>query len=97
MTAGKPVAIQRHWLAKILAGLLPGLGLAMGSSALLVALTPDLARAAQSQLAMWLVMPVWLTALGLVFLTANGWRAWLWLLAANAGVWGSWALLIRLG
>lgn len=92
MAVAKPAAIQRHWLAKTLAGLLPGLGLALGCSALFVALSPGLARAAQSQLAMWMVMPVWLGALGLVFLAASGWRAWLWLLAANATVWAAWAL-----
>lgn len=83
MSRPKPSPIRPDWVAKILAGTLLGFTLAIGCSGLLVALTPDMAKVIQGQLAMWLVMPVWLTVLGLVFLFASGWRAWLWLGAAN--------------
>lgn len=42
---------------------------------------------------MWLVTPIWLTVLSLVFLFASGRRAWLWLGGANALVFGALALL----
>lgn len=75
--------IRPDWIAKSLAGFLLGFTLAIGCSGLLVASTPTMAKVIQGQLAMWLVMPVWLGVLGLVFLFASGWRAWLWLGTAN--------------
>lgn len=83
MRRSKPLPIRPDWVAKILAGTLLGFTLAVGCSGLLVHLTPGMAKVIQGQLAMWLVMPVWLGVLSLVFLFASGWRAWLWLGAAN--------------
>lgn len=89
MSPTKPPPIRPDWIAKTLAGTLLGFTLAVGCSGVLVVLTPDMAKVIQGQLAMWLVMPVWLGVLGLVFLFASGWRAWLWLGAANLLVFGA--------
>lgn len=88
----KPAPIQRDWISKTLAGLLLGLGLALGSSGLLAALLPAMPLPVSGQLVMWLVPPVWLLALSLVYFFSSGLRAWLWLGAANALVLGLWRL-----
>lgn len=90
MKAAKPAAIRRDWISKSLAGALLGFALAMGASALLAALTADIPLATRSQLAMWLVPPVWLGVLSAVYFFASGLRAWMWLggacLALYAGL-----------
>ena len=88
MTITKPPAIRRDWLSKTLAGTVLGFTLAIACSGLFALLTPGLAMNAKAQLSMWLVMPVWLGVLSFVFLFASGRRAWLWLGAANALVFG---------
>lgn len=75
----KPAPIQRDWVSKSLAGAVLGFALALGASALLAHLTADIALATRSQLAMWLVPPVWLGVLGFVYFFSSGLRAWAWL------------------
>ncbi|SEL22764.1 hypothetical protein SAMN05216359_106232 [Roseateles sp. YR242] len=79
---GEP-PIQRHWWAKTIAGAVLGLslGIATGGVYSRFSSGPPMLT---SQIAMWMVAPVWMTVLSLVFLFRNGWRAWAWLLAANA-------------
>lgn len=89
----KTLPIRRDWLSKTLAGTLLGFALALGVSGLFAAFSGGLPPAARAQLAMWLVTPIWLTVLSLVFLFASGRRAWLWLGGANALVFGALALL----
>ena len=91
-----PVPIRADWLSKTLAGLLLGLTLALTASAILAALLADLPLAVSGQLAMWLVPPVWLGTLSLVYFFASGRRAWAWLTGANALLLGLW-WLVRLG
>lgn len=75
----KPAPIRRDWISKSLAGALLGFALAMGASAALVALTAGIPLATRSQLAMWLVPPVWLGVASTVYFFASGLRAWIWL------------------
>ena len=75
--------LKPHWLAKTLAGSLLGLSLALACSGLFLVLTPNMAPSLKSQLAMWLVAPVWLSVFSTVYLFRNGWQAWLWLGLAN--------------
>ncbi|MNR62519.1 hypothetical protein D3C85_1845660 [compost metagenome] len=60
----------------------------MGASAALAALTAGIPLATRSQLAMWLVPPVWLGILSTVYFFASGLRAWLWLGGACLALYG---------
>ncbi|MBC9903039.1 hypothetical protein [Achromobacter xylosoxidans] len=75
----KRAPIRRDWISKSLAGALLGFALAMGASAALAALTAGIPLATRSQLAMWLVPPVWLGVASTVYFFASGLRAWIWL------------------
>ncbi|MNX45521.1 hypothetical protein D3C86_760390 [compost metagenome] len=88
MKPGKPAPIRRDWTSKSLAGALLGFALAMGASAALAALTAGIPLATRSQLAMWLVPPVWLGILSTVYFFASGLRAWLWLGGACLALYG---------
>ncbi|CAB3629186.1 hypothetical protein [Achromobacter aegrifaciens] len=79
MKPAKPAPIRRDWISKSLAGALLGFALAMGASATLAALTAGIPLATRSQLAMWLVPPVWLGVASTVYFFASGLRAWIWL------------------
>jgi len=83
-------AIRTDWLSKTLAGLLLGLTLAIIASGLLMVQLDGMPLPVSGQLAMWLVPPVWLLALSLVYFFQTGLRAWAWLLAANALALGLW-------
>ncbi|WP_153116875.1 hypothetical protein [Rhodocyclus tenuis] len=79
----KPISsIRRDWVAKTLAGLLLGLVLALAGSGLFVHFASGIGSSVRVQLAMWLVMPVWLGVLGGSYFFHSGARAWLWLGAA---------------
>lgn len=87
--------LARDWVSKTLAGLLLGFALALGCSGLLAQAASSIPISVRAQLAMWLVAPVWMGALGGVYFFSSGWRAWLWLGAANllvAGVRLAWRL-----
>lgn len=84
----KPASIRRDWVAKTLAGALLGFALALGASAVLAALTQAIPLATRSQLAMWLVPPVWLGVLAGVYFFSSGLRAWCWLGGACALLYG---------
>lgn len=74
------------WTTKTLAGLLLGYALALAVVALFVALVP--APATQTfQMAMWLVVPVWLTVLSFVYLFPTAVGAWAWLGGGTALAW----------
>lgn len=79
----KPDPIRRDWIAKTLAGLLLGLGLALVVSALVSELLASMPLTVRGQLLMWMVPPVWLGVLSGVYFFASGWRSWLWLGGAN--------------
>lgn len=84
------------WIAMTLAGVLAGFTLALACSALFARLSTGLLPPSiQAQLTMWLVMPVWLSAMAGSFAFRSGRRAWLWLGAANVAV-GAAALLASL-
>ncbi|MFB1484932.1 hypothetical protein [Corallococcus sp. RDP092CA] len=88
MASGNGEPLRPDWLSKSLAGVLLGLALAFGVSALLsLALTP-LAPSSRNQLVMWSVVPVWMGVLGGCFLFRTGLRAWLWLGGTAALFWG---------
>lgn len=89
----KPQPIQRDWVSKTLAGVLLGLSLALGCSGLFAWLNLDMPLSIRSQLAMWMVAPIWLGTLGGVYFFSSGKRAWLWLGGANLLVFGALALL----
>ncbi|MEN4918412.1 hypothetical protein ABE485_07050 [Achromobacter spanius] len=96
MKPAKPAPIRRDWVSKSLAGGLLGFAIAMGASALLAALTSAVPLATRSQLAMWLVPPVWLGILSTVYFFGSGLRAWGWLggvcLALYGGLYAAGAL-----
>lgn len=76
--------IRADWVSKTLAGLLLGFSLSLLAAGLLMTQLRGMPLAVSGQLAMWLVPPVWLGVLSGVYFFASGWRAWVWLLAANA-------------
>lgn len=91
--SSKKTPIQPDWVAKTSAGALLGLALAIASSGLLSLALGTMPLPVRGQLVMWVVPPVWLGALGFVYLFASGLRAWLWLGSLNLISWGAfWAL-----
>lgn len=88
MKSDKPAPIRRDWISKSLAGALLGFVFAIGSSAALAALTTAIPLATRSQLAMWLVPPVWLGILSGVYFFSSGLRAWGWLGGACVVLYG---------
>lgn len=93
VTAPGEQPLRRDWIAKSVAGVLLGLGLAFGCSGVLAQTLGSLPLPMRAQLAMWIVPPIWLTVAGLVFLFRSGLRAWAWLGLANAVVFGAFLLL----
>jgi hypothetical protein len=87
--------VRPDWLSKTLAGSLLGFSLANIASGVLMTQLHDIPLAVSGQLAMWLVPPVWLLALSLVYFFSSGLRAWAWLLGANAAALGLWWFLQR--
>ncbi len=76
--------IQPHWWSKTLAGVILGLTLCYGLVGLFAWFGPGgIDAPAKVQLNMWLITPLWLTLLSLVYLFPTGRRAWGWLAAAN--------------
>lgn len=69
--------IDSAWFLKGLAGLVLGFLLAIGCSRVFIQLTPAMIQTAQVQLAMWMVMPIWLTALGISFAFRTAVQTWL--------------------
>lgn len=88
MTPAKPAPVQRDWVSKTLAGTLLGLALALGASGVFSQLNAAMPLPVRGQLAMWMVPPIWLGTLGLVYFFQSGLRAWLWLAGANVLAYG---------
>ena len=86
MTEANRRTIQRDWLSKTLAGVLLGLCFAFVCSAIFAHIASGLAPSIRAQLAMWMVIPVWLCVLSGSYLFASGKSAWLWLGLANVVV-----------
>jgi hypothetical protein len=93
MTPDKRLSVPRDWLSKTTAGGVLGLTLALGCSGLFVHFSSDMAISIKAQLAMWMVVPLWLGVFCAVFLFASGRRAWLWLGGANLLIYGVLALI----
>lgn len=89
----KKSPIRPDWIAKTSAGALLGFGLAIASSGLLSLALGTMPLPVRGQLVMWVVPPVWLGALGFVYLFASGLRAWLWLASLNLISWGAFGAL----
>lgn len=89
MTPAKPAPVQRDWVSKTLAGTLLGLALALGASGVFSQLNAAMPLPVRGQLAMWMVPPLWLGTLGLVYFFQSGLRAWLWLGGANLLAYGA--------
>lgn len=87
--------VRPDWISKTLAGLVLGFSLANIASGLLMTRLRDMPIEVSGQLAMWLVPPVWLLVLSLVYFFSSGARAWAWLLGANAVALGAWWLLAQ--
>jgi len=90
MKHARPRPIRPDWVSKTLAGLVLGLTLALAASGILSVLTADVPLAVRGQLAMWIVPPIWLFTLGLVYFFESGLRAWLWLGGFNIVACGAW-------
>jgi hypothetical protein len=93
MSEAKVQGIRRDWLAKTLAGALPGLTFAFACSGVLANALADLPLGIRGQLVMWFVPPVWLGVFSGVYFFRSGLRAWAWLGAANLLVFGLLAAL----
>jgi hypothetical protein len=75
--------VGREWGSKTLAGALLGLSLALACSAIFARLASGIAPQVRAQLTMWMVMPIWLSALASSWGFESGKRAWRWLALAN--------------
>ena len=77
-------ARHHDWLGKTLAGGLLGFTLAMAIAGLVAWLGPGGVQASNKfQFVMWLVSPLWVAVVSLVYLFPSGPSAWLWLGLAN--------------
>lgn len=74
--------VRADWWSKSAAGLLLGLALGLLAGNFVALLGAPLPPPVRAQLAMWVVVPVWFTVLGTVYLFRSGIRAWAWLSAA---------------
>lgn len=86
------MSLARQWPGLLLAGLLPGLLLALGLSGWFAWFGPGGLQASNKfQLTMWLVPLFWLPSVCLCWLWPRAWQAWAWLAAAAVLVWlGLW-------
>ncbi|KAA5604323.1 hypothetical protein F1188_16655 [Roseospira marina] len=91
MAATRHTPTRGDWLAKILAGTLLGFTFAIGCSGVFVHLVLRLDLATKAQLAMWMVVPIWLGVLSACFAVRDAHAVWLRLGLANLAVF---ALLI---
>ncbi|NMG64001.1 hypothetical protein GPA19_03430 [Azoarcus indigens] len=89
MSASSAPPIRRDWLAKTVAGVLLGFTLAIGCSGVFAWLADGMQMSVRAQLAMWMVMPIWLGIFSGVYFFRSGLRAWAWLGGANALVFGA--------
>ena len=81
--------LQRDWWRKSIAGVVGGFLLALGLSGLFAWWGPGGIDAAnKSQFVMWLITPIWLLVMALVYLFRTGNQALLWLTVANGVVYG---------
>lgn len=70
-------AYRRDYLGKTLAAVLLGLGMALLTSALIAWATPGGPGApVKNQFVMWIVAPLWMPVLGLVYLFRDNRQAW---------------------
>ncbi|MCL7714799.1 hypothetical protein [Stenotrophomonas mori] len=99
MSAPRVRLQSRHWLGKTLAGTLLGYPLSVALSGVIALLTPGgFAGEGKLQFNMWMIVPLWATVLGFVFLFRDAQRAWAWLGAATLAASGLlWALKTGLG
>lgn len=82
--------MNAHWWSKSLAGIVGGFALALGVAGLLAWTGPGGPAAInKTQMVMWSITPLWLTAVSLVYLFPTGLHAWAWLGGANVVVWGA--------
>lgn len=78
----RPVAT--HWWSKSIAGVVLGLTLAVALAGLIARYGPGGIDAPNKvQFIMWIIAPLWMLCIGLVFFFRSGLRAWLTLLAVN--------------
>ena len=100
--AGKQqIKMQADWWSKTLAGIFLGLLLSYGLIALFAWFGPDNVNQTISnervlwrvQFNMWLVAPIWMCVLSLVYLFRSGKQAWLKLGLANLVIYGVWMAL----
>ncbi|BEV71804.1 hypothetical protein THUN1379_12860 [Paludibacterium sp. THUN1379] len=82
-----PSPIRRSWLGKTLTGQVLGLALGFACGGLLLQRLGEVPLPVRSQLAMWLVVPVWLGVAGTVYLFRHVWSALLCLGGVNALAW----------
>ncbi|MFT8328014.1 MULTISPECIES: hypothetical protein [Gluconobacter] len=95
MTETPQILDNRQWIAKVLAAILPGLGLVFAVMAILgrLAGTTGDPRSLPAQALMWLTAVLWVFVLGTCFLFPTGRRAWAVLGGACAVLWGCFLLL----
>lgn len=88
---------NRQWLAKLVAGIVPGIMFSFGCMAVVGVLcgTTGEPRTASAQFLMWLAVLVWLGVMGSCFLFRSGLRAWVVLGGAAMLVWGLFEILAK--
>ena len=84
--------IRPDWWSKTFAGALLGLSLAFLASGLFLKTATIQIDSAKAQLAMWMVIPVWMGVFSTAYLFVDGKRAWWWLGSANLLLFGAYLL-----
>lgn len=82
---------NKNWFGKLSAALVLGFTLTIGLTGLLLHYGFGHVGifSSHGQFLMWLVSPIWLSILSFCFLFRTGLHAWIYLLSANALIWGT--------
>jgi hypothetical protein len=93
MSNAKKEKITPDWWSKILSATFLGYVFAIGCAGVFFKINPDIPSHIRSQLAMWLVIPIWLSILSGCFFFKKGMYAWVTLISANLVIYALFFLL----
>jgi hypothetical protein len=93
MIKTKKEKINPDWWSKILSATFLGYLFAIGCAGVFFKLCPDIPSHIRTQLAMWLVIPIWLSILSGCFFFKKGSHAWIVLISANLLIFGLFSIL----
>lgn len=92
-TKTKKEKVQPDWWSKIISATFLGYLFAIGCAGVFLKIYPDIPSHIRAQLAMWLVIPIWLSILSGCFFFKNGRHAWISLISANLVIFGLYFIL----